>query len=117
MCNLQSNLPTMPPIGTEGKWHIREVFFIKHKIRPKGEKNLHEVTIKSTLHYMHVSPVYTSNLCDNDVIRKFIQQRSAKLEVLRACDRVEDEVHAIRGKNGRQLTIDCRQFQPRKTLN
>ena len=74
-------------------------------MRPKGEKNLHKVTIKSTLHYMHMSQVYTSNLCGIKVIRKFMQQRSAKLEVLRASDRLEDEVHAIRGKSRRQLTI------------
>ena len=38
-------------------------------------------------------------------LRKFMQQRSANLEVLRACDRLEDEVHAILRKNKPQLTI------------
>ena len=38
-------------------------------------------------------------------VRKFMQQRSEKLGVMQACDRLEDEMHEIRRKNMRQLTI------------
>ena len=38
-------------------------------------------------------------------VRKFMQQRSGKLSVMQACDRLEDEMHEIRRKNMRQLTI------------
>ena len=38
-------------------------------------------------------------------VRKFMQQRSEKLGVMQACDRLENEIHEIRRKNMRQLTI------------
>ena len=38
-------------------------------------------------------------------VRKFMQQRSGKPSVMQACDRLDDEVHEIRRKNMRQLTI------------
>ena len=38
-------------------------------------------------------------------VRKFMQQRSRKYGVMQACDRLEDEMHEIRRKNMRQLTI------------
>ena len=38
-------------------------------------------------------------------VRKFMQQWSGKLGVMQACDRLEDEMHEIRRKNMRQLTI------------
>ena len=38
-------------------------------------------------------------------VRKFMQQRSEKLGVMQACDRLENEMHEIRQKNMRQLTI------------
>ena len=38
-------------------------------------------------------------------VRKFMQQRSGKVSVMQACDRLDDEVHEIRRKNMRQLTI------------
>ena len=34
-----------------------------------------------------------------------MQQRSGKASVMQACDRLDDEVHEIRRKNMRQLTI------------
>ena len=38
-------------------------------------------------------------------VRKFMQQRSEKLGVMQACNRLENEIHEIRRKNMRQLTI------------
>ena len=38
-------------------------------------------------------------------VRKFMQQRSEKLGVMQACDCLENEIHEIRRKNMRQLTI------------
>ena len=38
-------------------------------------------------------------------VRKFMQQRSEKFGVMQACDRLENEMHEIRRKNMRQLTI------------
>ena len=38
-------------------------------------------------------------------VRKFMQQRSGKASVMQAYDRLDDEVHEIRRKNMRQLTI------------
>ena len=38
-------------------------------------------------------------------VRKFMQQRSEKLGVMQACDRLENEIHEICRKNMRQLTI------------
>ena len=38
-------------------------------------------------------------------VRKLMQQRSGKLGVMQVCDRLEDEMHKIRRKNMRQLTI------------
>ena len=38
-------------------------------------------------------------------VRKFMQQRSGKPSVMQACDWLDDEVHEIRRKNMRQLTI------------
>ena len=38
-------------------------------------------------------------------VRKFMQQRSEKLGVMQACNRIENEMHEIRRKNMRQLTI------------
>ena len=38
-------------------------------------------------------------------IRKLMQQRSGKLGVMQGFDRLEDEMHEIRRKNMRQLTI------------
>ena len=40
-----------------------------------------------------------------NTVRKFMQQRSEKLGVMQACDRLENEMHEIRRKNMRQLTI------------
>ena len=38
-------------------------------------------------------------------VRKFMQQRSEKLGVMQACDRLENEIREIRRKNRRQLMI------------
>ena len=38
-------------------------------------------------------------------VRKFMQQRSEKMGVMQVCDRLENEMHEIRQKNMRQLTI------------
>ena len=38
-------------------------------------------------------------------VQKFMQQRSKKLGVMQACNRLENEIHEICGKNMRQLTI------------
>ena len=38
-------------------------------------------------------------------VQKFMQQRSEKLGVMQACDRLENEMYEIRRKNMRQLTI------------
>ena len=38
-------------------------------------------------------------------VQKFMQQRSEKLSVIQACDRLKNEMYEIRRKNMRQLTI------------
>ena len=58
-----------------------------------------EVTIEEeTISYENAQRAWST-------VRKFMQQRSEKLGVMQACDRLENEIHEIRRKNMRQLTI------------
>ena len=58
-----------------------------------------EVTIEEeTISFENAQQVWST-------VRKFMQQRSEKLGVMQACDCLENEIHEIRQKNMRQLTI------------
>ena len=39
------------------------------------------------------------------ILRKFMQQRSGGLDAMQACDRIDKEMHEIRKRSNRQLTI------------